>query len=138
MAYPVELREKALEAYEKGVGSQEKVARLFGLGISTFKRWVKKQNAGEDLNPPITRSGRPKKITASGREMIKNLVEANPSITLSELSEAYYEVYKEKLSVSMICRELKLLNLRYKKLSLYAAEKCSDKIKKKEQSTGQP
>jgi len=43
MAYSLELREKAINAYKKGVGSQEKVAKLFDIGISTFKRWIKKK-----------------------------------------------------------------------------------------------
>ncbi len=135
MAYPIELREKALKAYNNGVGSQETIAKLFGLGISTFKRWVKKQQKGEDLNPPKTREGRPRRIKSKGREFIQDLVNKNPSITLNELSERYYKKYRIKVSLSILCRELKLLNMRYKKLSIQSIEKTSEENKKKEKNT---
>lgn len=135
MAYSLELREKALNAYKQGQGSQETIAKLFTIGTSTFKRWIKKLNQGEDLSPPSTRSGRPKKISSSGVQTIKTLVDANPSITLKELSEAYYKKHQVKVSISMLCRELKLLNLSYKKLSLYAVEKESEKNLKKKHHT---
>lgn len=134
MAYPIELRKKAINAYETSEHSQETTAKLFGISITTFKKWLKKKRNGEDLAPPSTRSGRPKKITPTGTQTIKKLVESNPSITLSELSKAYYKKHKVKLSASMLCRELKELNLRYKKLSLYAVEKDTDEILKKKEN----
>jgi len=88
-----------------------------------------------DLAPATTRSGRPKKITLSGTQTVKELVESKPSITLNELSEAYYKKHKVKLSASMLCRELKHLKLSYKKLSIYAAEKETPENKKKEKNT---
>ncbi len=134
MAYSLELRTKALHVYETGTCSQEEIARLLGIGISTLKRWLNKKKKGENLSPPSTRSGRPKKITAAGRQTIKQLVNENPSITLGELSTLYYQHYKIKLSASMLCRELKSLHFSYKKLSLYATQKETDDIKKKERS----
>ena len=132
MAYQLETRLKALAAYESGAGSQEKIAQLFQLGISTFKRWVKKTKHGESLEPPSTRSGRPKKITEKGVSTIKNLVKQNPAITLNELIECYGQKHNVKVSLSMMSRELKILNLRHKKLSLQSVEKESGSVKKKE------
>lgn len=136
MTYSLDLREKAINAYETSVHSQQTTAQLFGISITTFKKWLKKKRMGENLAPCSTRSGRPKKITAAGANTINRLVESNPSITLNELSKAYYKKYKVKLSVSMLCRELKELNLRYKKLSLCAAEKEREEILKKKKPTG--
>ena len=131
MAYSLELRKKAITAYETSAHSQETIAKIFAISTTTFKRWLKKKKEGKDLSPPSTRSGRPKKITLSGKQTIKELVKENPSITLEELSTCYYDKYQVKLSASMLSRELKILNLRYKKLSLYAAEKNTDTILKK-------
>ncbi len=131
MAYALDLRLKALQAYENGKGSQIKIANLFQIGISTFKRWVKKYKAGESLEPPHTRSGRPPKIDEVGKETIRQLVEKNPSITLRELSEIYYKRHKVLVGSSILSRLLQKLNLRYKKLSISAAEKETDEVKKK-------
>jgi transposase len=114
MSYSVELRIKAISSYEKGMGSQKKVASIFGIGLSTFKRWVQKKKNGETLVPSTIGLGRPKKISVQGIETIKEWVKKDPSITLNELSKAYYKKYKVRVSLSMLCRELKCLNLRYK------------------------
>jgi transposase len=134
MAYSVELRLKALSAYEAGMGSQTKVAGIFGIGVSTFKRWVQKKRKGDSLKPSTIGLGRPKKINSQGIETIKELIKQNPSITLNELSKGYYKKHKVTVSLSMLCRELKYLNLRYKKLSIQSEEKHSEKNKKKEKS----
>ncbi len=131
MSYSVELRLKAISAYEKGLGSQKKIASMFQIGVSTFKRWVKKKKNGKSLTPSTVGLGRPKKITEQGVATLKAWVEKNPSITLSELSKAYYKKHKVRVSLSMLCRELKSLNLRYKKLSIQSEEKLSEKNKKK-------
>ena len=39
-AYPVELRERVVKAYEAGEGTLRQVAALFWLGEATVKRWV--------------------------------------------------------------------------------------------------
>jgi len=39
--YSIELRERAVEAYESGVGSYATVAGMFGIGMITLKRWVR-------------------------------------------------------------------------------------------------
>ena len=135
MAYGLELRLKALAAYEAGEGSQAEVANIFQISLSTFKRWIWKNKKGEDLKPPESRSGRPRKINESGIETLKRLVETNPSITLIDLSEAYYKKHKVRVSLPVLCRELTYLNLRYKKLSIRAVEKETDDIKKKKNST---
>jgi len=131
MAYSLDLRLKILSVCERGEQSQAEIASIFEIGTSTLTRWIRKKKNNEDLSPPATRSGRPKKIDEKGRKTIESLVLKQPGITLSELSKAYYKKHKLTLSTSILFRELKNLNLRYKKLSVHLVEKDTCEVKKK-------
>lgn len=49
--YSVELRERAVAAYESGVGSYAAVADMFGIGVATLKRWVKRSRREGHVAP---------------------------------------------------------------------------------------
>ena len=135
MAYHIELRTKAIQAYEEGEGSQEEIASLLQISLSTLKRWLAMSRKGHPLQPMTENCGRPKKIDDAGEATIQSLVINNPSITLSELSAAYYKRHKVIVSRSVLSRTLQALNLRYKKLSIKSIEKQTDEIQKKRKNT---
>lgn len=131
MAYSLELRIKAIEAYASGEGTQEEIANYFQISISTFKRWLQRNVAGDPLAPIIEGKGRPKTLDNRHLEMIQRLVKENPSITLGELSEKINKKYQINAGRSVLGRALQGLNLRYKKLSLRTIEKDAPEVKKK-------
>lgn len=131
MSYSIEVRAKALMSYNEGEGSQEEVASLYQISLSTFKRWIYKVRHGESLKPKTERCGRPRKVDEKGEETIRRLVEENPSITLEELSKVYYREHKIVVGTSILSRILKELNLRYKKLSIKAVERDKEEVQKK-------
>lgn len=135
MAYHIELRTKAIQAYEEGEGSQEEIASLLQISLSTFKRWLAMSRKGQPLQPMTGNCGRPKKIDDVGEATIQSLIRNNPSITLSELSAAYYKKHKTIVGRSVLSRTLQKLNLRYKKLSIKSVEKQTDEIQKKRKHT---
>ncbi len=85
MAYSLEFRIKAIEAYASGEGTQEEIANYFQISISTFKRWLKRNVTGDSLEPIVQGKGRPKTLDNLHLEMIQRLVKENPSITLGAL-----------------------------------------------------
>lgn len=131
MTYSIEIRSKALTAYEEGQGTQEEIASIFQVSISSFKRWLSKLRRGEPLHSLTENSGRPKKIDKIGEETIKRIVAENPSITLSELSDLYYKQHKVVVGRSVLSRTLQGFNLRYKKISVKSVEKETNEIQKK-------
>jgi len=135
MAYHIELRTKAIQAYEEGEGSQEEIASLLQISLSTFKRWLAMSRKGQPLQPMMENCGRPKKIDNAGEAIIQSLVKNNPSITLSELSAAYYKKNKIIVGRSVLSRTLQKLNLRYKKLSIKSIEKQAVEVQKKRKNT---
>lgn len=135
MSYPVIIRQKAIEQYEKGIFTQEEIAVNLGIHVSTFKRWLSRGRSGKSLEPIVgANQGRPGKIAEDGLETIEKLVKENPSITLEELSLAYKKIHDINVGRSILSRALQKLNLRRKKLSLQASEKNSEEVKKNEKN----
>ena len=135
MSYSLDLRMKALSAYESGTETQQEIVDTFQISLSTFKRWLQRKRSGMDLSPITDGRGRPRTLDDSSLKFIEKLVADNPSITLSELSNKLEKKYKLKAGNAVLCRALRGLNLRYKKLSIQAAEKETASVKKKEKNT---
>ena len=65
---------------------------------------------------------------------MKKVALSHPDKTLAEYCELYEEKTNIKVSVPVMCRALKQLNLRRKKKSFYAAEQDRHDVKKKEKT----
>ncbi len=132
MSHSVGIRNKAISACESGDYSRREVCALFGISLSSLKRWLSRKRSGESLLPHRNeRSGRQRRIDDEGLVTLMEAVESNPSITLAELSILFKKRHKIVVGRSVLSRELQSLNLRYKKISLKSAEKCNDGVKKK-------
>ena len=84
MAYPIKMREKALEALRNG-HSKKKVNEMFGLGINTLRNWEKlEQETGSLKNRELDR--KPRKID---REELKKYCEKNPFATHKEAAKYF-------------------------------------------------
>ena len=130
--HTLETRQRVIELYLEGSLTQLDACEEIGVSLSSFKRWISRYRRGELLVPIIAGKGRPRKIDNSGELLIQNLIESNPSITLFEISHAIYKKNKIVAGRSVISRVLQKLNLRYKKLSISAAEKNTPEVKKRE------
>lgn len=130
-SYSQDLRERVLEAYLKKEGTNGEIAQRFKLSLSTVKRIAQRYKATGKIELYIHHAGRRPVLDEKGCEALKKLVELKPDSTLQELSRSYAEQYDIQLGLSLICRMLQKLNLRYKKKSLYAAERDREDIKKK-------
>ena len=130
-AYPIALRRKMLERYKKGGITQLELCEIFGVHLSSFKRWLQRERKGEDLLPRTITNDKKPKIDTRGLKTIKTIIQNNPCITLRELSEIYYKKHKVKAGTSVFFRACKKLNLRRKKLSKYSSQKDRTDVKKK-------
>ena len=83
MAYPVELGERAIKLYRTSNLTQEKVCEIFSIGTTALKKWLRRDESGESLEPLSRNAGRRCKITESGLEIIKSSIEVNACLTLA-------------------------------------------------------
>jgi putative transposase len=84
--YPLELRERAVAAYETGEGSYTEVARQLRVDRSTLIRWVQQARATGSVASAPKRGGWTSPIDAS---LLERLIRERPDMTTDELTRAY-------------------------------------------------
>jgi transposase len=132
--YSLDLRRKPVLAYEKQ-GTQQEIARQFGIGVRTLKEWlfIKKETGDVQPKAHIHRGQLPV-IGDKGLLFIKRIIENKPDILISDIQKWYAKKFKVDVAQSMVSRAFKRLNLRRKKKSEYAIEQQRHDVKKNERS----
>lgn len=69
-AYPIELRQRVVAAYEAGEGSYATIAHRFSLGEATVKRWVWRLHREGHVQPEKKGGGTPSDVSISEIEAI--------------------------------------------------------------------
>ena len=103
-AYSKDLRLKTLAAIDRGIPRRE-VAKLFGVSLSTIKRWLKRrrQTGGvETMKIP----GRPSVKGAALREWLPGQLKADPDLTLAEHCEAFGDERGVEVSEATMSRNI--------------------------------
>ena len=106
-AYSKDLRLRVLEAMDRGVPRKE-VAELFGVSLSTIKRYIKRRRAGQDLEPrPST--GRKRRILATSEEKraLWEQLEKNDEATLERHCELWEEKRGVRVSLATMSRAIR-------------------------------
>lgn len=112
-AYSEDLRIKIVEARERGVPTVE-VARTFGVGISSVKRYVAAAREGHSLAPK-RRPGSKSKMDESARRLLQADLEERPTATLRGRRVFLERAAGVSVSESTISRMLKRLGWSRKK-----------------------
>lgn len=85
-AYPIELRERAVAAYERGEGTYLEISARMAIGVATLLRWVKQERDEGHLRPKQRGGGTPSEITEADLvRILKKLGDANAG----EITAAY-------------------------------------------------
>jgi transposase len=134
--YSVDLRKKIIESYKTDNITQADLAQRFKISESSVKRYLVLDRKKSDLTPKTEGKGRPRSIDESGDALLKEIIEANPTITLADLSKAFYKKSKIKVGRSVLSRACQRIEMHHKKLSPYAAEQERDDVKKNAKRTG--
>jgi len=129
MTTPLAVREKIVSAYKMDLGSQSELAEVFNLNERTVRRFIQKDRQG-DLTPKKGTGRRPS-IDEDGLSTLEAIVLNEPDKTLSEYCSIFESIVGIFVSLPVMCRALKKLNLRRKKKSFYAQEQDRPDVKKK-------
>jgi len=103
-AYSKDLRLKTLAAIDRGI-SRKEVAELFGVSMSTIKRWIKRRRLTGDIeihNIP----GRPSVKGKALRQWLPSQLKANPDLTLKEHCEAFFDEMGVEVSEATMSRNI--------------------------------
>lgn len=112
-AYSKDLRKKIVEAKERGMPTIE-VARAFGVGLSSVKRYAKTARKGGSLCPKSSPGRRPK-ADESARRLLEADLEERPAATLTQRCEYLRSAAGLRVSQSTVSRLLRRLGWTRKK-----------------------
>ena len=134
-AYPVELRERVVSAYERGDGSYAVVGADFNLGEATVKRWVTMYRRDGHVTPLKKRGGRRSDISLTEiDEIVARLGDPNAG----EIAAAYNRSRrgKNRRHVSSIKRALYRAGYVVKKNAYARRNNCGPTLSKSAMHTG--
>ena len=112
-AYSEDLRRKIVDAIERGMPKAE-VARTFGIGISTVKRYAAKARRGESLQPGKAPGKRPK-MDEKVSKLLEGDLKERPLVTLRERCGYVEAISGVSVSRSTMCRAIARLGKTRKK-----------------------
>jgi transposase len=112
-AYSEDLREKIVEALERGMGKSQ-AARTFCVSLSSIKRYAKLAQKGRSLAPK-KRPGSKPKLDERSRKLLQADLEEHPFFTLQQRCEYLRAVASVEVSRSTVCRDIKRMNSTRKK-----------------------
>jgi transposase len=112
-AYSEDLREKIVEALERGMGKSQ-AARTFSVSLSSVKRYAKLAKEGRSLAPK-TRPGSKPKLDERSSKLLQADLEEHPFLTLQQRCEYLRAVASVEVSRSTVCRAIKRMDSTRKK-----------------------
>jgi transposase len=103
-AYSKDLRLKTLAAIDRGIPRKE-VAELFGISLSTIKRWLNRRRQTGDVQT-MKIPGRPALKGAALRQWLPSQLNSNPDLTLREHCEAFEDEIGLEVSEATMSRNI--------------------------------
>jgi transposase len=112
-AYSMDLRERIVQAVASGQ-PQTVVARTFGVGVATVRRYVTQQRMSGSLTPK-RHPGPAFRISPADHPTLRAQVAAAPDATLAEHCTAWEQTHGVRVSPPTMCRALRRLGWPLKK-----------------------
>jgi transposase len=106
-AYSKDLRLKVLCAIDRGIPRKE-VSELFGVSLSTIKRWLKRRRLTGDVTIHLI-PGRPSVKGKALRQWLPEQLKSNPDLTLAEHCEAFLDESGMEVSEATMSRNIRRL-----------------------------
>ena len=113
-AYSEELRQKVVQAVQQRGTSKSQAARLFGISLSSVKRYTTLAGEGESLTPRKG-GGRPPIADQTTRRLLEEDIRTRPAATLKERRHFLESFAGKSLSESTLRRLLKRMGFSRKK-----------------------
>ncbi len=113
--YPLELRQRIIEAVDKQIGTIDEIASIFNVHSSYIYKLLGQRRETGDLAPVPHGGTASPKLEAEERLVLVELMAQYPDATLEELRELIREKKRVRVSLSTVWRWLDELALRRKK-----------------------
>jgi transposase len=87
-AYSPDLRQKIVQAYDRGIGSQAYVAKTFGVSHSFVEKLLRRRRTLGTVAPLAHGGGRRRILDQQAQQELREVVRQQPDATLEELRQA--------------------------------------------------
>ena|SRR5262245_42780158 len=114
-AYSIDLRQKILRAYERHLGSQRRIADLFGVSLAFVEKVLCQHRTTGDIAPKPHAGGQKPRLDAAAQAVVRRSVDDHPDATLEEWCTRVAAERGVRVSVPTMCRVLQRLGLPRKK-----------------------
>lgn len=114
-AYSLDLRKRIVDAIERGVGTRNEVATLFGVHESFVYKLLRQKRERGDIAPLPHGGGAQAKLNEDQLMILTDFVAESPDATLDELRERMKKKVRVEVSAPTISRALQTLGLSRKK-----------------------
>ena len=112
-AYPIELRERVLSAYDSGQYSLNQISDQYQVTVRWIQKLRRQRDQEGDISPKPQNQGRKPAFSGDSLKALDEFVLSNPDATLEEIKEHF--LGKIDCSIVAIHNALKKLGWRYKK-----------------------
>ena len=82
-----EVRQRAIEAYRSGKGTQQQIADMFGISLRTFARWWEQYQHHGQLAPK-PRGHNPPALDEKEMRALQRLIQKRPDFTLAQMRDS--------------------------------------------------
>ena len=113
-AYSEDLRRKIVQAVEQHGMSKSQTARLFGISLSSVKRYARLANQGESLTPRKG-GGRPPKADETTKRLLEEDIRRRPAATVADRRHFLESLAGKTLSEPTLRRLLNRIGFSRKK-----------------------
>lgn len=114
-AYSLDLRQKILQAIERGAGSQRQIAELFGVSLSFVEKLLIRVRHTGQVAAKKQGGQRPPRLNQAACDRVRQWLQEQPDLTLEELSDRLWDTARLRVSVSALCRALQQQGMPRKK-----------------------
>lgn len=113
-AYSIDLRQRIVQAYESGQGSQRQLAKVFGVSVGFLQNLLQRYRQTGRVEPKPHGGGNPGKLIPY-LSIGGQLQDSTPAATLSELCEQLAGKHQVRVSLATMSRALRRLDRPRKK-----------------------
>lgn len=121
-AYPLELRQRIVDAVDQNTQTIEAIAVTFGVSERYVYKLLEIRKQRKDIAPVGHRGGARAKLNEHQIQRLADFVKETPDATLEELRERVHSYLHVRVSINTIWRMLLKLNLTVKKKTCRAGE----------------
>jgi transposase len=114
-AYSLDLRQKILQAIERGAGSQRQIAELFGVSLSFVEKLLLRVRHSGQAAARKQGGQRPPRLDQAACEQVRQWLQEQPDLTLEEVADRLWDTARLRVSVATLCRVLQHLGMPRKK-----------------------